>query len=289
VPRFEHILFPVDFSEQNCRIAAHVACMAKRDMARVTMLHAIEAPDGAYPGWPATAAAADLRSIAEWKKQRLDTFLAQELADIPVARIVMEGDPASCAVEYVQQEGVDLIMIPTHGHGAFRRFLLGSVTAKLLHDANCPVWTSAHTEELTQPAPFKTILCAVDLSAGSERLARWAADLARNRGAEIKLVHALPEPAAALEIEGGRFHAALRERAVALLAELQRKSDMPFETVIESGDAAQVIGSAAREYKADLVVIGRGVMNQLLGRMRTHVYSIVRESPCPVISVPLAV
>jgi nucleotide-binding universal stress UspA family protein len=263
--------------------------MAKREKARVTMLHAIEAPDGAYPGWPATAVAADLRSIAEWKRQRLDTFLSRELADVPVARVVMEGDPASSAVEYAQQEGVDLVMIPTHGHGAFRRFLLGSVTAKLLHDANCPVWTSAHTEELQEPAAYQTVLCAVDLGDASERLVRWAADLARKRGAELKVVHALPEPSAALEIEGGRFHAALRERAVALLADLQRKSDLPFATVIECGEVAHVIGAAAREHKADLLVIGRGVMNQLLGRMRTHVYSIVRESPCPVISVPLAV
>ena len=39
--------------------------------------------------------------------------------------------------------------MPTHGFGPLRRFLLGSVAAKVLHDAQCPVWTSVHTD-----APF---------------------------------------------------------------------------------------------------------------------------------------
>ena len=38
-------------------------------------------------------------------------------------------------------------------------------------------------------------------------------------------------------------------------------------------------------HNADLVVIGRGIMQHVLGSLRTHVYSIIREAPCPVISV----
>jgi hypothetical protein len=41
----------------------------------------------------------------------------------------------------------------------------------------------------------------------------------------------------------------------------------------------------AQEYHADLVVIGRGELQELFGRMRTHVYSIIRETPCLVISL----
>ena len=42
----------------------------------------------------------------------------------------------------------------------------------------------------------------------------------------------------------------------------------------------------AREARsADLVIIGRGVMQETLGRLRTNVYAIIREAPCPVISV----
>ena len=44
MPSFKHILFPIDFSEQNRAIAPHVACMAARYGARVTMLHVLEIP-----------------------------------------------------------------------------------------------------------------------------------------------------------------------------------------------------------------------------------------------------
>ncbi len=56
----------------------------------------------------------------------------------------MLGDPAQVITAFAHTQGVDLIMMPTHGYGPFRRLLLGSVTAKVLHDAECPVWTAVH-------------------------------------------------------------------------------------------------------------------------------------------------
>jgi nucleotide-binding universal stress UspA family protein len=35
----------------------------------------------------------------------------------------------------------------------------------------------------------------------------------------------------------------------------------------------------------DLIVIGRGVLHETLGRLRTHAYGIIRHAPCPVLSV----
>ncbi len=53
----------------------------------------------------------------------------------------------------------------TRGEGAFFRFLLGSVTAKVLHEIHCPVWTGAHLEE--EPVgefSIRNVLGSVDLS-----------------------------------------------------------------------------------------------------------------------------
>jgi nucleotide-binding universal stress UspA family protein len=46
-----------------------------------------------------------------------------------------------------------------------------------------------------------------------------------------------------------------------------------------------VVHTAAVEQDADLVVIGRGVLKEALGRLRSNGYSIIRDSPCPVISI----
>ena len=287
MPSFQHILFPVDFSAQNRGIALHVACMARRYQAHVTMLNVLEMPGWAYPGFE-YAPAIDLPTVMEERKQCLHSYLKDELQDLSITRVVSDGDPAARIAEYSEQHKVDLIMLPTHGYGPFRRFLLGSVTAKLLHDVKCGIWTSAHTPEPPpSPTGYRNVLCAVDLSAKSLPLLQWASEFAREQGATVKLVHAIPAAKlpGALEPEGGRFRTSLFDWAREDLAKLQKQAGTDLEVALEGGDVAHVVSQTAKAGHADLVVIGRGVMQELLGRMRTHVYSIVRESPCPVISI----
>ena len=54
---------------------------------------------------------------------------------------------------------------------------------------------------------------------------------------------------------------------------------------VHGGEVAHVIGCAAQRLRADLVIIGRSSENGLVGRLRANAYSIIRQSPCPVVSV----
>lgn len=288
MPNFKHILFPVDFSQQCCNVAPYVLCMTRRYGAHLTMLHVMELPTGAYPGWPAPAALVDLQGMKDERKERLESYLKNEFAEVATTRLLCEGDPAHAIAEYVQKQHVDLVMMPTHGYGPFRRFLLGSVTAKVLHDVKCPVWTSAHIPEApAPPAGYRHVLCAVDFTEKSAPLIVWAARFAREQGATVKLVHAIPaaQPPDGIDIEGRKFRAYLIDMSREELAKVQREAGTSFEGIVEGGDVAPVVRRAAEENEADLVVIGRGVLQELFGRMRTHVYSVIREAPCPVISV----
>jgi len=84
-------------------------------------------------------------------------------------------------------------VMPTHGYGPFRRFILGSVTAKVLHDAECPVWTGVHLEaSSTQTVHFRQVTVALDLGPQSERTLMWASRFAKDSGAKLALVHAMP-------------------------------------------------------------------------------------------------
>jgi nucleotide-binding universal stress UspA family protein len=302
MPSIKHILFPVDFSQQSCGIAPYVACMASRYRARVSMLHAIELSVPPYPGWPAYGPVVDVpitedlreqweqarQDMVEEVNQRVDSFLSSEFQSIATTRLVRQGASAEVIAEYAEKENVDLIMMPTHGYGPFRRFLLGSVTAKVLHDAKCPIWTSAHAPESpAPPAGYRNVLCAVDLTPRSLPLIEWAAGFAREQGANLKLVHAIPaaEPPAGFDIEGERFRGFLLHSAREEFANIQKQAGTNFEVVVHGGDVSRVVRRAAEEDHADLVVMGRGVMQEPFGRMRTHVYSVIREAPCPVISV----
>lgn len=288
MPNFKHILFPVDFSQQCCNVAPYVLSMARRYGAHVTMLHVMELPTGTYPGWPAQAAVVDFEALADARKKRLESYLKVEFAEVGQTRLMHEGDPAHAITEYVQKEHVDLVMMPTHGYGPFRRFLLGSVTAKVLHDVKCPVWTSAHIPEAPAlPAGYRHVLCAVDFTEKAAPLIIWTTRFAREHGATVKLVHAIPaaQPPDGIDIEGRKFRAYLMDMSREELAKVQREAGTSFETIVEGGDVAPVVSRAAAENEADLVVIGRGVLQEFFGRMRTHVYSVIREAPCPVVSV----
>jgi nucleotide-binding universal stress UspA family protein len=173
----KHILFPVDFSSRSEAARPLVQAWAQRYNAKITLLHTIQIPITAYGGPDGYPIIIDIPSIKSAAADKLAKF------DMPGAeRIVTMGDPAYEIVEYA---GVDLIMMATHGYGKFRSFLLGSVTSKVLHDAHCPVWTSAHTEDLERQGrtDIRTILSTLEVETEATKL---AADF----GATLQLVAA---------------------------------------------------------------------------------------------------
>src|SRR5208282_293494 len=115
--------------------------------------------------------------------------LPMEGLETPVARFSALGDPAAKIAEFTRDNAVDLVMMPTHGHGLFRSLLMGSVTSKVLHDVHCPVWTAAHAEKQHAPQAPRKILCALDGSGKSLALAQWAVDFSHELGASLQLLH----------------------------------------------------------------------------------------------------
>jgi nucleotide-binding universal stress UspA family protein len=200
-------------------------------------------------------------------------------------QVVLEGDPAREIVDYAHEENFGLIVMPTHGYGPFRQFILGSITAKVLHDADCPVWTGVHLEEAPQVevAPFRHIVCAVDLGPQSCKALEWATAMQKEFGARLTVVHAMASsPAAGPEAARARdMELAVRED----LGRLQQRFGTEAELAIEPGDPPKVVCEMAENKKAELLVIGRGSAAGVFGRLRTNAYAIIRQSPCPVVSV----
>lgn len=202
--------------------------------------------------------------------------------------LVREGDPAECVTRVAAEQSVDVILMPTRARGRFRRFLLGSVTAKVLHDTECPVWTGIHSEDRPFPMPpgISYIVCAVDSDASCLKPIALAKYVAGQFDAQLSLVHAIP---AADETSQNRGEIEVRRY---LFHEAQQKFEAIFREAglddavsIAGGPVAQVIRESALAKGAELVVIGRGHTRGGLGRLRTDSYSIIRSAPCPVLSV----
>jgi nucleotide-binding universal stress UspA family protein len=200
---------------------------------------------------------------------------------------MLEGDPAQLINTYAQENGSDLIMMPTHGYGIFRSMLLGSVTAKVLHDAACPVWTGVHLEDAPPAsATFERVMCAVDLTEKSIPTMQFASRLAREFAAKLWLVHAVPGAETRPEkYFDADLQAYLEEEAREEISKMQAKAGVQAQLCLGAGEVPHVVRDAALHHAADLMVIGRGHATRTLGRLRTNVYSIIRQSPCPVISV----
>lgn len=288
MPRIERILFPVDFSARCVQTAPAVAAWTRRFQAALTLLHVVPvAPAGAedFSGELYSALQPAIRKAGE---ERLRAFAAAHFARIAPGLAVEEGSPGERVVAYAKKQRASLIMMPTHGHGTFRRLLTGSVTMKVLHDAAVPVWTSTHTTKAPPRAGKpRRILCAADLAEESVALIRWAAWLADRHEAELAIVHVMP---AVDETSQNRGEKAVRRywiaRASAGMAAILKRAGRPGrELILRGGNLAAVLAETAGEQKADLLVIGRGRLTRKLGRLRTHTMAIICKSPCPVLSL----
>jgi nucleotide-binding universal stress UspA family protein len=289
MPRFERILFPVDFSERSRAAAPFVLSMAQRYKAKVVALHALQPPPPLYAGMNTVYPEVyDFEGLSADLRAELEKFADAELPKVDVTCVVEMGDPAAVITEYAENEKIGLIMMPTHGYGAFRRALLGSVTAKVLHDAKVPVWTAAHAPEPSHRAHPKPryILCALDLKAESRHTLESAIEIAAKNDASIELLHVAPEG----EIEPlqteSRLQELLVETARSKLVKIQEAAGTDIEMVLAGGSVADMVRDVAMKKRADLVVIGRGcIQHGLGGRLRANAYAILREAPCPVLSV----
>ena len=274
---FQHILFPVDFSPQCEQIVPAVRDLMTRFQARVTLLHSLEirGAGGLDPSLGEGLLYFD--NLLQEQQKSLAAFRAAHFSSSSsqVDSVLEKDSPARAIAAYAECHLVDLIMMPTHGYGPFRAALLGSVTAKVIHDTSCPVWTSVHTEKIHNPLyPYRLLVCAVDDLPTSVSVIRRAGELAKAFESSLALVHAVAE-------SGKRTESEIRSN----LEQLGMAGEVSVPIYIQTGEIVRVVTDAAARQGADLVILGRGRSSQTLGSLRSHVYEIIRKSPCPVLTI----
>ena len=276
-----HILFPFDFSDRCCHAVPFVGAAANRFGAKITVINVVQPLGDAGMGGPATV---DPGEVTRELKAKLNSLLTKEFQYLRIERVVECGDPAQAIIDFAQSSDVDLLMMPIHGYGSIRTFLLGSVAAKVLHDAQCPVWTAVHLDEPPgrDHVACRKILCAVGGTPKDISLIDWAARLARHTGATLRLVHVVPGME---RWPAGQFDRSCEEEmneAQQTIENLLNTGGINARLCVATGDVGEGVCGEARRYYADLVVIGRGMLQETVGR---HAYGIIGQSPCPVLSV----
>jgi nucleotide-binding universal stress UspA family protein len=141
---FDRLLVPVDFSPTSLAALGAAKRLASRFKSEILLLHVIEL---LVPIDFAGAAAVQLEEHHRHEARTRLERLEQQLVRIGIrarSRIV-EGSPARAIVDVARKERIGTIVMGTHGAGGFTRFVVGSVTDRVVRSATCPVLTVRST------------------------------------------------------------------------------------------------------------------------------------------------
>ena len=134
---YEHILAGVDLSDEADQILAKAADLAVTSNAKLTLLHVVEPLTFAYGG----DIPVDLTQIQEQLQTQAEEKLGQLAQNLSIPNVegqVLIGQPVAEIHDYAEDNGVDLVVIGSHGRQGLA-LLLGSTANGVLHGAKCDV------------------------------------------------------------------------------------------------------------------------------------------------------
>ncbi len=144
-PDFETVLVPTDGSEAANVAADHGITLAGATDAAMHVVHVVDltAVSGEFGG------AEVLNALEEAGQQAVDDVIDRaRKADLrSVEASVLSGTPARAILDYAEERDIDLIVMGTHGRTGLERYLLGSVTEKIVRVADVPVLTVSPPKE----------------------------------------------------------------------------------------------------------------------------------------------
>ena len=137
------ILWPTDFSKNSNAALPYVLSLTKKYGAEIYLLYVAE--DMAdYGTWYGELTPSHIEKLHEWEiplaEKKMEVICQKDLAGCPMFhKLVLVGDPAEKILNTVEKEGVDVVVMATHGRKG--RFQFGSVTEKVVKNSPVPVWT----------------------------------------------------------------------------------------------------------------------------------------------------
>ncbi len=138
------ILCPIDFSEHSLKALKNATEMADKFHAELILMNVI-APFPVLPATPHPVGFNVQSYEDELEENSLDNLT--EIVDknvpenIDTSTVVKKGDAATQIIKFADENDINLIVLSTHGTGALKHLIFGSVAEKVLRHSNCPVLT----------------------------------------------------------------------------------------------------------------------------------------------------
>ena len=276
---FKNILFLTDFSEASNAAVAYATGMARHYNAQLYAAHSCDPVI-----LTETAGTNILQEVEENSRAKLEA-LAREAGPKTVPLFV-RGSVAEAVPGWINQHGIDLIVMGTHGRHGLKHFLLGSTAEAIVRSATCPVLTVG-PHVATRPYhdfSVESILFPTDLGAHAEFGAQYALSAAQENCADLTFMHVITQ-----EEAFQRNSSALVETTYQKLIKIappEAKEWCKPSFVVEVGDPVKELLAYAKTERPDLIVLGLPAGKKFNGTFHSSVtYKIIASAPCPVLTV----
>lgn len=300
--KIEKILIPTDFSACAQVAVTQAVTLAKLHRAELHVLHVMasleEDPYSLVYQLP------DWQELSRQQQARCADSMVEVLTTIDTDGLEIHQHlpraltTAPAILETAEEHGIDLIVMGTHGHRGFRRFLLGSVAEEVVRSASCPVLTVGETATPLRETWPDRITVPIDFSEHSRIALRIAKTLAAGNpaaGTTLDLVHVVEHPVyphlynpladAMVDYSFPNITQKVEDGIARFVAETGGP-EVPWEIKTLEGPVAANITQHAEATSADLIVIAThgltGLKHLLLGSVAEKV---LRAASCPVLTL----
>lgn len=280
---YENILVPFDGSDGAVEVLHHASEIAHWADATIQVLYVADTTRDSVTvveGQTVDALVQEGEEIVDEAAKALDTLGIDYDTDI------MQGNPVPTIVDYAEQYDQDLIVMPTHGREGVSRFLVGSVSEKVVRLSSVPVLSVRMQPDETLTFPYEHLLVPTDGSDASAHAAEHVIDLAAALDATLHVLSVVEDTGLGATFSGEATEQAATEAVDAIVSAADRRGVDDTVSHVEHGTPVEAILDCIDTNDIDAVGMGttgrRGTDRILLGSVAEKT---VRSAPVPVMTV----
>ena len=284
---YDTILLPFDGSDGAAEVLHHAAEIAHWADATIQLLYVADTARESVTvvdGDAVDVLEREGRDIVDEGARALETLGVSHRTD------VVQGNPAPTIVEYAEAFDQDLVMMPTHGREGLSRYLIGSVSEKVVRLSSVPVLTVRMQPDEQLTFPYENILIPTDGSTAATHAADHLLRFAVALDATVHVLSVVDEdtlgPDVRSTLAGTDDEGAANDAVEAIVSTAETEGVTDIVPHVEHGRPAGAILDCIEAHDVDAVGMGttgrRGTDRILLGSVTERT---VRSAPVPVMTV----
>ncbi|MDY6764551.1 MAG: universal stress protein [Halobacteria archaeon] len=284
---YENILIPTDGSKGAEGGVEHGLRIARRYDATVHTLFVVEP---VYPTADFEDFTTNWNTIKEAFRDQGER-VTEEVADrvdehgLKAVTSVQEGSPHGVILDYADENDIDLIAMGTHGRTGLRRYLMGSVTERVIRSSEVPVLAAKAPKEDDRKGDYNNVLIPTDGSRGVERAIEHGLNIADEFDANLHALYVIDTDI----VNWSTLLDTFSEEGEVATKEIEKRAasfNMGTTTEVVEGTPHEEILDYIKKKNIDLVVMGThgrsGLDRLFIGSVTSKV---VRSSEVPVLTV----